>query len=63
MLHLRPTTNDLVKFIGHKTFTCEALVKKHVQDQELNRPTTKVRNYSFELSKADQNFDLLLESK
>lgn len=54
---------NLVEFAGNRPFTCEALARKDSQAQESNKPQAATKTYSFDLTKADPIFDMLLEAK
>jgi hypothetical protein len=53
---------DLAEYIGQGPFVCEALYKKQIQTQELNKPASPLRAYSFDVERVDEIFDILCKA-
>jgi hypothetical protein len=54
---------DAAKFIGQKPYVLETTYKKNMQAKGSNRPSTPARTYHFDVERAYELFDILLESK
>ena len=54
---------DVAEFIGQKPYVLETTYKKNMQAKGSNRPSAPARTYHFDVDRADELFDILLESK
>jgi hypothetical protein len=54
---------DVAKFIGLKPYVLETTYKKNMQAKGSNRSLTPAKTYHFDVNRADELFDILLESK
>jgi hypothetical protein len=54
---------DVAEFIGQKPYVPKTTYKKNMQAKGSNRPSAPARTYHFDVDKADELFDILLESK
>ena len=54
---------DAAEFIGQKPYVLETTYKKNMQAKDSNRPSAPARTYHFDVDRADELFDILLESK
>jgi hypothetical protein len=54
---------DVAEFIGQKHYILETTYKKNMQAKGSNRPSAPGRTYHFDVDRADELFDILLESK
>ena len=54
---------DLTEFVGQQSYVLETTYKKNMQAKGSNRPSALARTYHFDVEKADELFDILLESQ
>ena len=54
---------DVAEFIGQKPYVLETTYKKNKKAKGSNRLSTPARTYHFDVERADELFDILLESK
>ena len=54
---------DVAEFVGQQPYVLETTYKKNMQAKGSNRPLALVKTYYFDVEKADELFDLLLESQ
>ena len=54
---------DVVEFIGQQPYVLETTYKNNMQAKGSNRPSAPAKTCHFDVEKADELFDILLESK
>ncbi len=54
---------DVAKLVGQQPYTVESMYKKNMQVKGSNRSLASAKTYHFDLEKANELFDFLLESQ
>ena len=54
---------DVAEFVGQQPCVLETTYKKNTHAKGSNRPSGLARTYHFDVEKADELFDILLESQ